>query len=283
MRLLKDNMFIDLGNIKISTKPICSKYKTTGLVEGFYTKNEIKDILVENKIDIDLAVLDDNSSNVVVWSSKRHRARANIVAYIDINGSIIESKITIRPHKTDVEILDENTSGVAKLKLIEDIKDVFCGSEAYENELNAISESFEAKVRSAIAIEIGDVKILCDEIDYREQNGTKESFIPIGLNEKSPVVLARVVEQNNAIDLSDIEDKVSHLLIYEGQGLVGRIKEKVRRKSDMNYRKHHYDDDSLDPKTVVGRTNLKGSVMPNNGRKEFTEDESESEEESTRS
>lgn len=270
-------MILDLGNLKIGTTPLCDKYKVSGNINGFYNKSEIINILSENKLTADLTCLEDKSNDMLVWELTRDGACTSVHAFIDVNNKIIESKIKIRPHRVDVEIL-ENINGIKRLKLEEDIKDIIINNDFYDTELNTMSNTFEAKVRLAIAMEIGDVTILCDAIN---NDGThiKEAYIPISLGEyddHSPVVLARVCEENGIINISDVEDKVLHLMMYEGIRPFRRIKERVRRKRDLNYRKTAYKG-SLDKRTITGSTNMKNKITPNRGRHDGDEDESEPE------
>lgn len=273
-------MLIDLlgdGRLQVSDSKICSKYIAKGLIEGFVSKEEIEKVISENDLKIDSKILSEKSEPVVVWDLHREDAKSNLHIYIDIDNTIIEAKVTMTPRYSEMKILEEsfNRLGpISRLKMQKHAQDVFESSNYYVNELRRLDNTDEGKLRTAISEEIGDIAILVEKVDF--VNG--KTMIPIGISDKdwkSPIVVAEAIVDGNNIDITDVENKVAHLLRNEDAlARIGhKIKAKIRNRSDLNYRKNHNNGNSLNKGAIKGKTNIQSKVSPNRGRNPDQQDQ----------
>lgn len=254
-------MLIDLGKLSIFSTPICSKYRVSGLVEGFYSKEDIIKVLKENNINNDIDFLENQSKECLIWDKSGNDYISEMKFYVDIDNKIIEANVKLYPHKYDISVLNTELKGISGLKLINDVEDKIFQSDIFKEELDKFNSTIDGQIRSKIDEEVGDIVILTDKIDFIVKDGIQEAAIPVGLgdlNWQSPVVIAKVRVTNEGIDISDIEDKINHLLLAED--MPEKIVEKVKKKSRIKYRRFQNNGDSFakKPKNPTKKTINRG-------------------------
>lgn len=261
------------GRLRVADTPICEKYYTTGVVNGFLSKEELNNILEDNSINADLECLKEKSEKVIIWDMERNNNSSNVHAFVDVDGRIVETKISIGHNQSKLNILEKDVSGISGLKLKNDTQQVLESSNVYIDELKRLDETPEGRIRSEITDKVGDIAILVENIDI--VGG--ETFIPISIGDKdwkTPVVLARVGVTKEDIDISDVESKVCHLLSLEdAMSKIGKkVTARIRNLADVNYRKHKNNGDSFNKKSKADKE-LDSIVRPNRGRKPESQDE----------
>lgn len=254
-------MLIDIGGLSILSTPICSKYKVSGLIEGFYSKEDIIKVLEENNISKNIDFLENKSQECLIWDKSGDDYISEMKFYVDIDDQIIEANVKLYPHKYDIDVINRELKGISGLKLVNDVEDKIFQSDVFKEELNKLNSTIDGQVRSKISEDIGDIVILTDKIDFISKDGIQEAAIPIGigdLNWQSPVLIARIIVTNEGIDISDVEDKINHLLLAED--MPEKMIEKVKKKSRIKYRRFQNNGDSFakKPKDPTKKTINRG-------------------------
>lgn len=242
-------MFIDLGKLSIYSTPICSQYRVSGIVEGFYTKEDVIKLLKEHNINREASFLENKSKDCIIWNKMGDDYQSEMNFYVDIDNQIVEATLKLYPHKYDIDIMNQQLSGIKGMKLVRDVEDKIFQSDTFREEVSRLTNTVDGRVRSKIDEDIGDIVILTDKIEFVDKNGIKEAVIPVGLgdlNWQSPVVIAKVYIVNEEIDISDVEDKINHLVVSED--MPEKMTEKVKKKSRLKYRRFQNNGDSFQKK-----------------------------------